>query len=267
MSYPDNQQQKKTYPKGVFDIPKLGLRTRNRSGEFARLLFGMDNSVPTITLFTGNRDEDRKGIVRVRLGMDNYGALLVVVSEAILFKPTEAEPEFKRAMKTSRKIKNDQGRYTNLPDATVMVGRDKEGVIYLAVMKEGHEDIRFDFKSDDTIKWYRGRGEEMAKGEVSEIYCAGWLRDITTLMPVELSKNFKEEHLSTNSPNRNGGYQNNSGRSGNYGRQNGGNYDRNAGRSNQGTDGGKSYGDNYGGSGAAPTPAAGGDFGDDDLPF
>lgn len=259
MSYDNNQQnQPKVYPKGFMDFPKLGLRTRNRSGEFARLLFGVRESKPTVTLMTGNRDsEDRKGIVSITLDHSNYAAFMRAFAMALVFVPTAEAAEFKASVQSFRP--GGQDRREQIPDARLAVGRDREGEIWMGVFKDGHEDIKFVFRAEPNFKWYIGGGEEMSKRLVSELYAGGWLDNLNKYMPLHVQKFFDEAHLAPKKPN--GGYsgQGNGRQYGNSGSRSGGNYNRNA-PTGAGNDGG-----GYSRQSDRPSPKND-NFGDD-LPF
>lgn len=130
----------------------------------------------------------------------------------------------------------------------VWVGRDADMNVFISVVnqKENWPKIKFLFDVPDRrfVKFYKGDGTELNKGEVSTLAAKAYLRLLSNLMPAVLANTY--EHVMPAQFAGRGG--NGGGRSG------GGSYG-----------GGKPA--NGGGNYTSNAPASGGDDTDSDIPF
>lgn len=133
----------------------------------------------------------------------------------------------------------------------VWVGRDADMNVFISVVnqKENWPKIKFLFDVPDRrfVKFYKGDGTELTRGELSTLAAKSYLRLLTSLMPAVLATTYEHVMPANFSGGGRGGY--------GGGNRNGG--------GNGGGAGGTRGGNNY----TANAPAAGSDDTDADIPF
>lgn len=139
-----------------------------------------------------------------------------------------------------------------MTEARVVIGKDKEGVMYLACIswEQSRPIIKFPFRSTRFEKYTDAQKQPLAAGMLSCLMARGWANLLSQLTPHILNDEYWEKPRDDNGGQQGGG---------NRGSWGGGGGNNNGGGNRQG--GGGSGGSSGGGA------SSGGDFTDDDFPF
>lgn len=206
-----------TYPKtekSVIQDPKLKMYQKNRQGKWATLTWSYgNNNNPKINVYTG-LDEDRdKGAISA--GFDNlqFTALITMLEDAILFKPTEQNPEFmiSTEYKTPRKGTSDAFRA-----ALTKVGKNKDGVIWIMVSASGREDIVFYFTNGKYYDFLNKAGERESDAVISVRMARAYVKLLNNILMIMMMTKFNPEAGQKKQDGQQGGYQKNQGGGNNY---------------------------------------------------
>jgi uncharacterized membrane protein YgcG len=220
-----------------------------------RLTFSFWKGKPSISVKTNApNDMQDNGNIRAEPTNPDFYALLSCI-EWLIKNP--GENKFTCTLKAKRRVKGGQLSDEKMVAVRMLVGRDANDVIYMAVMSWNKDRpvIKFPFLpvNDNFAEanWGDKEGNPLPNSKISEFYAQGWLDQLRQHIPVLTRDSYEPPKPRDNNG---GGYNRNAGGGGGGGGNSGG-YNRGGG--------------NAGGGGAAPA-AGGADFGgfeDDDLPF
>lgn len=136
--------------------------------------------------------------------------------------------------------------------STIRMGFDKEGLVYIAVLSKGQQDIKFAFIDDD-YHWFRNQdGSPVGKAEMSKIYAEGWCMEIAALAAAVLHDEYKDPQ--EGKPQQQGGNNWNGQKSG------GNNWNKDKGNNWGGNKGNSGGGNNWDAPSAEPGESGDGDF-------
>jgi hypothetical protein len=232
--------------------------------------------------------EDNKG--KIQASMD--GLALFAVLEMVKDAVASTESVRWKLETDNFERKNGDRAQEASREADVWVGRDKEGVIYISVIKPNDSRwpvIKFEFGPSDPrfIRWMTADGSP-SKPQQSNLFARAWVSMMTQLLPPLMIETYRKPERPQGSGGnyqRNGGGYNRGGQGGNYQRggggggynRNGGGYSRGGGGGNYQRGGGYNRGGGYGNNNSGDygsqkesseqASSAGSDFKDDGIPF
>lgn len=138
-------------------------------GKLSRLVFGLVNDNPRLTVFTnvpdGSGQTDGKGrprgaMIMVPMNRDDLHILLQAVQDTAT-KPDHGSYVFEYSTTKA----TEGGQREKFLAAKIAVGRDEDGVIYLAVKSEGKPSVKFSFELSPYAKInYNGKPVEKNLG-------------------------------------------------------------------------------------------------------
>jgi hypothetical protein len=242
----DGNQFQKPLPKTAFNEYKLRLKgPMQEGGKFPpNLSVSVIKNQPRIDVFTEVPNDTNRGKITAAMDTLTFFALLEALKLII-----DGEPD------QQLKVPNMTGAPQNKSLATTtLVGKDKEGRVYISVVAKGRPMIKFVFSpSDYHPGMIRKDGVELDEAELSVIYARAWRR-----LMIELTPNVLDSYYEAPEP------RNKAGGNGNFNKGNG-NYNKGSNNYNQGNGGGggsaPAQSEHYGEQPAGPP----GDF--DDFPM
>lgn len=189
---------------------------------------------PRLEVFTNIQNAPNKGIIRGAMSTPDFYLFLDLVRQSI-----DAEPG------TQFRMPNRKGHPKRMEHvSTSVVGKDKNGMVYITVTAEGQQKVKFTMgPSVHHAGLTDQNGDDIDPALVSRSFARGWVE-----MASKLVANVLDTHYTEPQP-RNGG-----GGGGNRGYGGGGN-------------GGGGGNRSYGGQGGGGAPQGGGDGGFDDFPM
>lgn len=134
----------------------------------------------SITCWTGGKDgEGRNANIRAGLDAFSFAAVCAGLEDAIAFQPTADKPSFRvpvRCYTPRKRNPGEQGLPKTLA-ATVVVGKDKDGCVYISVVRKDPPHIKFIFRPSEYHEIMAAEGQGMAdQAYVSVIYARAWLK-------------------------------------------------------------------------------------------
>ncbi len=215
---------RKPLPKTAFNEYKLRLRGPMQEGgkRPPNLSVSVIRNQPRIDVFTEVPNDKDNGKITAAMDSLTFFALLEALEMVI-----DGEPD------NQLKVPNMKGAPQNkFLASTTLVGKDKDGRVYISVVAKERPMIKFVFlPSDYHPNIQRRDGTPLDEAELSIIYARAWRR-----LMCELTPNVLDSHFEPPEPRQGGGNR------GNYGGNRGGNnYGGNRGG------GGSNYGGGNGG--------------------
>lgn len=206
--------------------------------------FAVVKNNPQFELRTNVDGDKDYGRILGKVDSPTFFAILQALDE-IVDKPNETKAVW--AISAHRFINGQRSKEPML-DSKIMIGKDKEGVVYIAVLSwdKDRPIVKFPFRPQSLHTVSHGDGTPWTAAEVSAAYAKGWVKMLHGIIPQILVAEYVEP------PQREGGY--------NGGNRNGGGSNGNGGYNHRGNQGGS--GGSYSGGGGG-----GSSGGDDDFPF
>lgn len=163
--------------KNALDNNKLALSTPSPvgNGKQAKLIWGLVNNNPRITVYTG--DESEQGNEKA-----NYGRIVANLDLPTLYtffemieNASSKEPGFKVKLE-NKNFTFFGGKRSDFPvvQTELWCGKDKEGCMWMSVTAKERPMIKFIFGPTDFHHLYNGDGTPMSKAEVSTIFARGY---------------------------------------------------------------------------------------------
>lgn len=238
----DNNFQRPPRKKNALDHRKLNLSARNDQGKMASLIWGLYSNNPRLTVYTNVEGDRDNGRMSANLDTRTFYSLLILLKRAIEFKATAEVPDFKVKVNNQRpNFKPGGGRPDgNVDESELWVGKDKEGVIFLAVTAYNRPKIKFPFIPSEYHQFFHGSGEQFSKSEASALSAEAYLellKPMVAMLQVTEWKDpdeGKERRGGNGGGNNGGGYQRGNGGGGYGNRGNGGGGNHGGGGSNGG---------------------------------
>lgn len=222
----DGNQFQKPLPKTAFNEYKMRLKgPMQEGGKFPpNLSVSVIRNQPRIDVFTEVPNDKNNGKITAAMDALTFFALLEALKLVI-----DGEPD------QQLKVPNMSGPPQNkFLASTTLVGKDKEGRVYISVVAKERPMIKFVFSpSDYHPGMIRKDGVELDEAELSVIYARAWRRLMTELTP-----NVLDSYYEVPEPRNKGG--------------GGGNFNKGSGYNKGGNGGGYNNG---GGGGGSPAPA------------
>lgn len=242
-------------PKNALDEYKLRLscppvQGANKPGSWAISLVANN---PRIDVYTNVPNDKNNGNIRGAMDMPSFYLLLQMMRKAVTLEDNQV-----------LKLQNLNhvffgGERSAEPKlvSTTLVGRDKDGVLFLACVAKDRPYLKFNMLPSNYHVMIGVNGEPVSKREASDYYLAGYATMLENMMAATAVANYTEPKPKDG---QNGGQRQGGGGGGSN------NYNNN--RNNNGGGGGGQRNDWGGGGNDAPGTGGGSDsFGDDDFPM
>lgn len=199
-----------------------------------------------LDVYTNVPNDKNNGNIRAAMDQITFGAFLELF-DAVLKSP--ADTAYKITNKNHTFFEGKRSEEPRLVSTTIL-GRDKEGVMFIALVAKDRPYLKFDFLGTSYHAIMGPDGNPLSKAEASNFFARGWRRTITGLVAAVATA----EYVAPEPKNKDGGGNSGGGYNGGGNRNGGGN-------SNGG--GGYNGGGNRSGGGGAPS-GGNGDWGNDD---
>lgn len=181
------------------------------------------NNNPRIDVYTNMPNDPDNGKIRADIGINvAYEILCELEDLSEATTDEEYNARWENHGRTWNRAENRSNKELS-PKSNIVVGRDKKGRIYIALLSVGGDrpKIRFYFGENIYRKLYIN-GQPASDAELSRRAVRGWLKSIEHLLPVIAAINWEEKVREDGGNNNNrgngGGYNN----SGSYRNNNGG---------------------------------------------
>ena len=161
----------------------LTLRKEYGDGDYGLLTYAIRNGYPRITVFTTNKNKeevfDYNTMVNATFSLVQFEMFVDNIKEII---DADKETTYKVNCYNAKYVNNVRTNDVEL-QATAVVGKDKEGIIYLAVTAEGKRKVKFDLLPTEWNK-YSANGEEFSKEELSKRFTKAYVKTIDRLFDI-----------------------------------------------------------------------------------
>lgn len=195
------------------------------NGAPSRLYIGVRNNAIS---FSAKIDGNYQN---TRLSMTSFQQLLDSVRLA-----TQQKEEWKESVQVTI------GQGDKKRSAVLTVGRDNDGVIFIALTVPNHPPARFNLMPESNTRWMNGAGEVLPRNELSRRRALAWCKSMEQYAPIEVAEKWDTDQYQ-------GGF-NKGGSGGGFNRGGQNNY-------GGGNRGGNGYsGGNSNGGGSAPSSQA-----------
>lgn len=210
-----NQQQRAPLPRTAFDEIKLRLSGPRQEGgkRPPNLRVSVIRNNPRIDVFTNIEGDVDNGRISAPMEALTMFALIVKVEDI-----AKGEPD------TQVKIANKTGApgQQKILSHTI-VGKDKEGRVFISVIAQNRPRIKFMFLPSDWHEMAHKDGTPYEEAELSCVYARAWAKMMTELCPNVMDTHFQESDYQKNAGNNKGSYNSGSYNKGGY---NKGGYDK-----------------------------------------
>lgn len=215
--------------KVALDNNKLSMGAPNSKGKRAGLLWQLVNNNPRIVVYTNDPDDQIDyGKITAALDAPTFFAFLQMIENAV---NAPVGTEFKDKIENSN-FTWGGGKRSETPTvvSSLLVGKDPDGVIWIAVSAPRRPQIKFPFMNPDFHNFFHRDGSPYEKAEVSALIAQSYIKLLRLLMAQLLVTEYVEPKPKED---RNGGGGGNRG-----GQGGGGGYNRGGGNSGGGNSGG-----------------------------
>lgn len=198
-----------TKPQGVRMIKFAPVNLRaNYDETFATLSWAVRMGYPRVTVYLDNDKFDKKvdysKIINAPFDFVKLEAFLLMVDK--LIDSNDVDKEY--AIKCSNNA-YEGGERTNkiVLQATLFVGKDKDGVIYMKLVEQGKREVKFNLDmSGRYIALVGSDGQDIEdRKALSKLHAKAYFKTLRTLLKAELTKSGSK--LVTLAPPKSGGYQ------------------------------------------------------------
>jgi len=169
------------------------------TGEYALFSWGIRAGYPRIIVYTSNMPWDKRDASK----KFDYNTMITAPFDHItlgimldkLRKIIRGDKDSKESVDCYN-AKFENGVKTNqvVVQARFTIGKDKDGVIYLAATTDGKRKVKFELAPSDTwFKFYDKNNDQVTdKGILSMLYADSYLNKLTKLMDAEMVKDFTQ---------------------------------------------------------------------------
>lgn len=197
-------------PKNGLDNRKLNLTTpcptaQGKTSALTVNVFTQEKyGEPFVRMTVLTRDPEDQGErngygkIQAEFDPDMFYAFLEKL-ERVARGPIGTEDKFKWDIKG---ITFFGGKRSDTPQvkAEVHFGKDADGLVWIGVMMPNRPKIKFPFGISDYFNLVHKTGEQVSRGECSELFALGWIRRIRDMIPHFLINMFKEIPWDPNAP-------------------------------------------------------------------
>lgn len=217
----------------ALDNPKLTMYAPNSVGKSARLAWGLVDNNPRITVHTNDPNDSNNDYGRISAHLD--ATTLYAIFE--LLKATIDAPGKCRDKIDCLKYTFPNGKRSDKPSVTasVVVGKDENGVIWISLSAYQRPQIQFKFSNPDFHHFIHEDGTRFTHNEVSVLYAKAYINLLERMYAHVLVTEFKEIERKPNGGGNGGGGYNRGGDGGGYkGGNSNGNYQKSQPKSDSG---------------------------------
>lgn len=188
----------------VYDINNFQMFTPapGVEGKFSRLVWGMlkgkNINNPRLTVFTGVPSDGSKsyGMITAAMNMETLFILFKLLEKVIL-----GDNNTKELVECYTKPWNKDGpRGDKVLNSTIMVGKDKEGLVWISVVAESRPKIKFTFSVSDWHRILKSDGTSYSPSECSVLQALGTLEALKRIYE-NLSSGYREPSAFTKNDN------------------------------------------------------------------
>jgi len=181
-------------------------------GKYGQLTWSVRNGYPRIVVFTDSSREKTEKFDYNTMVTASFDYVTIITAIDIFAALIESPNNTKRQIQCyNSKFENGQKTNDIILQSTVELGKDADGIMYIAVIAEGKRKIKFDIKPKDNSKWTKyldGDGQPLDHSSVSKIYAKSYIEQARRLiqhqMKLDTSKEkIKEQKPYTNAPANN----------------------------------------------------------------
>lgn len=183
-----------------------------------------------LDVYTNVPNDKNNGNIRAAMDHLTFGAFLELFDQVL---KSPADTAYKMVNKNHTFFEGKRSEEPRVVSTTIL-GRDKEGVMFIALVAKDRPYLKFDFLGTTYHTLIGADGQPMSKADASGFFARGWRRTIGGLATAVATA----EYVAPEPKNKDGG---NGG--GSYG---GGNRGGNSGGGNSNSGGGHSSGDSWG---------------------
>lgn len=178
----DNSFRPPPRRKNGLDNIKLSLSAPNSKGKRASLNWQLINNNPRIVVYTNDPDDQIDyGKISAKLDAPIFFAFMNLIENAI-----NSSGEFKDKIENSN-FSWSGGKRAETPtvESSLLVGKDADGVVWVAVSAPRRPQIKFSFLNPEFHNFIHKDGSPYTKGEVSVLMAKSYL-DLMRLMMAQL---------------------------------------------------------------------------------
>lgn len=163
----------------ALDNQKLSMSAPNQKGKRAGLLWQLINNNPRIVVYTNDPDDQIDyGKITAALDAPTFFAFLNLIDKAI-----SATGEYKEKI-DNMNFSWAGGKRSDTPSvvSSLLVGKDADGVIWIAVSAPRRPQIKFPFMNPEFHNFFHKDGSPYEKAEVSALIAKSYLDMLRHLM-------------------------------------------------------------------------------------
>jgi hypothetical protein len=166
----------------TLQLEKLSLYGEATNGKWSpKLTWAIRKGFPRIIVYTNSGDPGvpvRDTIINAPMNHINFNIFIDIFKKAIKAKPGE---KFKMDCLNA---KWEDGKTTNEKylQGSIIIGKDKEGIIWISVVEENKPKIKFEILGSDWHRYYNTDGSQATKTEVSVMTAIGLCKAIENTM-------------------------------------------------------------------------------------
>ena len=181
---------KKVDVKIVSFVPLTLYTDTNDDDGYATLSWSIRKGYPRITVYTDNSRKKSKEFSFDHLITAPMDAVIVNVVIDNLGKVIKSDKEIKLATKCYNvKYVNNEKTDDIYLQATIIIGKDKDGVIYMTAVEDGKRKVKFKLLPRE--KWHKfinaGGNEVTDKSELSVLFATAYHKRLKSLMDKHLA--------------------------------------------------------------------------------
>jgi len=176
----------------------------NGDGKYGQLTWSIRNGYPRLVVFTDSSKEktanfDYNSMIVAPFDYITMGTL---IDQFILL--INGENGVRQQIKCyNSKFENGQKTNEITLQATVEIGKDNNGIMYIAVVADGKKKIKFEIKPKDNSKWhkyYQGDDLIVDAGVISRIYARSYIEQAKRLLAHHMIIDTSKEKITEQKP-------------------------------------------------------------------
>lgn len=208
----------------AMDNKDIRLYCKNTDDKWATMSFSIQKNNFDISIWTNQSDDANSSRpIKASLDVVTLGIFLTSLKDVL----SRGDIEYKAPILEVEKTKwvRDSNTGKNKPDGTVTdfklhLGKDKEGLIWIAVTQYKRPNLKFVFHKPNSRKLLRADGSSLSESELSVISAKSYLKIFEQMAYTLLANNYveppaKQSNYNNNSNNNYNSNNNNSNRSNN----------------------------------------------------
>ena len=176
-----SQQQKVKLPTQIIKFTPLTLRKDYDDGDYGLLTWSVRNGYPRITVFTQNKNKQSQGgtqkeafdyntMITAPFDYTTMASFLSLMETVINGDP---DTKYQMACYNTKYVNGERTNEMHL-QSTVTIGKDKDGIVYLAVIDGEKRKIKFDITLGDWHKLYINNELVSDPAMISKTFAKGY---------------------------------------------------------------------------------------------